>query len=120
VRASTYHTHFPRRRSVIPSCLVGIVRWGCEVDSLYLKTRLSLEDFRLRSVEAITKFWAVVFLALAFLQVQKEKRGYRTLGDALAAHRHLNLHQLFKEVIRQVSRHKSIPPLCMRLLAAVA
>jgi hypothetical protein len=96
------------------------LRWGCEVDYLYLKTRLGLEDFRLRSMEAITKFWAVVFLALAFLQVQKEKRGYRTLSDALAAHRQWHLRQFFMEVIRQVSRHKSIPPLCMRLLAAVA
>jgi len=104
-------------QEILPSYAL---RWGCEVDYLYLKTRLGLEDFRLRSVEAITKFWAVVFLALAFLQVQKEKRGYRTLSDALAAHRQWHLHQLFMEVIRQVSRHKSIPPLCMRLLAAVA
>jgi len=30
-------------------------RWSCEVDYLYLKGRLGLEDFRLRSVEGITK-----------------------------------------------------------------
>ncbi|MDR7434566.1 MAG: transposase [Armatimonadota bacterium] len=96
------------------------LRWGCEVDYLYLKTRLGLEDFRLRSVEAITKYWAVVFLALAFLQVRKEKGGYRTLSDALAAHRQWHLHQFFKEVIRQALRHKSVPPMFTRFLAEAA
>lgn len=56
-------------------------RWGCEVDYLYLKTRLGLEDFRLRSVEGIAKYIAVVFLVLAFLQAQRIRGRHRTLSD---------------------------------------
>ena len=43
-------------------------RWGCETDNVYLKSRLGLGDFRVRSYEAVDKFVAVVLLALAYLQ----------------------------------------------------
>ena len=43
-------------------------RWPCEVANLYLKTRLGLADFRLRSFEATEKYFVVSWLALAFLE----------------------------------------------------
>jgi hypothetical protein len=42
-------------------------RWQTEVDNWWLKERLGLADFRLRSVEAIAKWHALVFAAYAFL-----------------------------------------------------
>jgi hypothetical protein len=43
-------------------------RWPCEVANLYLKTQLGLGDFRMRSFEAIDKYHATCWLALAFLE----------------------------------------------------
>ena len=43
-------------------------RWPIEVDNFYVKQHLGLADFRVQSYEATEKWFAVVFLALAFLQ----------------------------------------------------
>ena len=43
-------------------------RWPIEVDNFYVKQQLGLADFRVQSYEATEKWFAVVFLALAFLQ----------------------------------------------------
>ena len=62
-------------------------RWFTEVDNFYLKTRLGIADYQLQSFEAIEKFHALVFLALAYVQ-------YR-LVQSKAAHHQLpqTLHQ---------------------------
>jgi hypothetical protein len=96
------------------------LRWGCEVDYLYLKTRLGLEDFRLRSVEGITKYITVVFLALAFLQTQQVRGNYRTLSDTLAVHREAHQRQLLKEVVRHALRHQSPERVFKRFLREAA
>jgi hypothetical protein len=51
-------------------------RWGQEVDYWYAKLQLGLGDFRLRSHEAISKWYAVVYLVLVYLYWQK----YETKG----------------------------------------
>lgn len=43
-------------------------RWAVEVDNLYLKHALGLGDFRLQSFEAIEKWFAVVVLAINYLE----------------------------------------------------
>lgn len=43
-------------------------RWFTEVDNFYLKTRLGIADYQLQSFEAIEKFHALVFMALAYVQ----------------------------------------------------
>lgn len=95
-------------------------RWGCEVDYLYLKTRLGLEDFRLRFVEGIAKYIAVVFLVLAFLQTQQIRGRHRTLSDAMAAHRQAHLRRLVTEVVHQALRHGSPEPVLKRFLREAA
>jgi hypothetical protein len=45
-------------------------RWPQEVDFWYLKQRLGLGDFRVQAYEAITKWYAVEYLALTFLTWQ--------------------------------------------------
>lgn len=95
-------------------------RWGCEVDYLYLKTRLGLEDFRLRSVEGIAKYIAVVFLTLAFLQHQQHRGRHRTLSETLAAHRHTQLRRLVREVVHSALEHGSPEPVFRRFLREAA
>src|SRR6185503_16918946 len=46
-------------------------RWSQEVDYWYVKLQLGLGDFRLRKHEAISKWYAVVYLVLVYLYWQK-------------------------------------------------
>ena len=95
-------------------------RWGCEVDYLYLKTRLGLEDFRLRSVDGIAKYIAVVFLALAFLQTQEVRNRHRALSETLAAHRQAYLRRLLTEVVRHTLQHGAPEPVLKPFLREAA
>jgi hypothetical protein len=65
-------------------------RWPVEVDHLYLKVRLGLGDFRLRSYEGISKYFDLVGLTLAYLywrKVEEQKADIKTLSDVIALHR---------------------------------
>jgi len=65
-------------------------RWAVEVDHLYLKVRLGLGDFRLRSYEGITKYFDLVCLTLAYLywrKVEENEAEVKTLSDVIARHR---------------------------------
>lgn len=65
-------------------------RWPVEVDHLYLKVRLGLGDFRLRSYEGIAKYFDLVGLTLAYLhwrKVEEQKADLKTLSDVIALHR---------------------------------
>ncbi|MDZ7403033.1 MAG: hypothetical protein ONB41_02835, partial [candidate division KSB1 bacterium] len=66
-------------------------RWAVEVDHLYLKVRLGLSDFRLRSYEGVTKYFDLVGLTLAYLhwrKVEDQEANAKTLSDVIAQHRH--------------------------------
>jgi hypothetical protein len=45
-------------------------RWLCETDNFLLKERLGLADFRLHAVEAVQRWFALVFAAYAFVRVR--------------------------------------------------
>lgn len=65
-------------------------RWAVEVDHLYLKVRLGLGDFRLRSYEGITKYFDLVGLTLAYLywrKVEDQEAGAKTVSDVITQHR---------------------------------
>lgn len=65
-------------------------RWAVEVDHLYLKVRLGLGDFRLRSYEGITKYFELVGLTLAYLywrKVEDKETQFKTVSDVIAQHR---------------------------------
>jgi hypothetical protein len=109
-----------RRLTAQEILILYALRWGCEVDYLYLKTRLGLEDFRLRSVEGIAKYIAVVFLALAFLQRQQVRGNHPTLSETLAAHRAVHQRQLLKAVVRHALRHRVAEPVFKRFLREAA
>ena len=66
-------------------------RWPIEVDNFYVKQHLGWTDFRGQSYEATEKWFAVVFVALAFLQwrlnhAPSEER-LRSLADVVRQHR---------------------------------
>jgi hypothetical protein len=66
-------------------------RWPCEVANLYLKTRLGLGDFRMRSFESIEKFFVLSWLALAFLEWRlaiTQQPQTKTLADVIRQQRH--------------------------------
>jgi hypothetical protein len=64
-------------------------RWPCEVANFYLKTRLGLSDFRLRSFEAIEKYHAVCWFALAFLEwrLATNRARFKNLADVIRQER---------------------------------
>jgi len=62
-------------------------RWAIEVDYLYLKTRLGLGDFRVRSMEGIERYFMLTFLTLAYLARRKAEEGASSLSEVIALHR---------------------------------
>ena len=74
-------------------------RWPCEVANLYLKTRLGLGDFRLRSFESIEKFFVLTWLALAFLEwrlATAPQPQAKTLADVIRLQRHEHARQTLR------------------------
>jgi hypothetical protein len=67
-------------------------RWPIEVDNFYVKQHLGLADFRVQSYEATEKWFALVFLALVFLQWRlnhaASKERLRSLADVVRQHRY--------------------------------
>lgn len=58
------------------------LRWSQEVDYWFAKLRLGLADFRLQSLEATEKWYAVVYLVLAYLywqQYESQEREQRAM-----------------------------------------
>jgi transposase len=64
-------------------------RWPVEVDNLYLKEALGLGDFRLQSFEAIERWFAVVTLAMNYLQ-------YEQIQAYLVTHQVVSLAELIR------------------------
>jgi hypothetical protein len=88
-------------------------RWAVEVDNLYLKNALGLGDFRLRSFEAIEKWFAVVVLAINYLQYRMalaySKHTPRTsLADFIRLHRLEHFQDLLRSVLRPYAQPQQI------------
>jgi hypothetical protein len=65
-------------------------RWSCETVNFYLKTQLGLQDFRVRSFEAVDKYIVVVPLAWAYVEQRfalERSPQVRTYGDIVRRHR---------------------------------
>lgn len=105
-------------------------RWPTEVDNFYLKTRLGIADYQLQAFEAIEKFHAVVFLALAYLQyrlVQALAAQYqtgqpvphdqpKTLADVIRLHRAEHDIQLLKAAAQLALQCGSIVPVLSKFV----
>jgi len=84
-------------------------RWPVEVDNLYLKQVLGLGDFRLQSFEAIQKWFAVVTLALNYLQytamlAYQPKRPLPSLADCRRQHQHAHFQALLRLLVTEIKK----------------
>jgi hypothetical protein len=98
-------------------------RWPCEVDNFYLKTRLGLGDFRVRSYEAGNKWFAIVLLAFAYLEFRlNEEKGdkIKSLADVIRSHRKEHARELLVEACRQAIELGATQPVLQRFLGEEA
>jgi hypothetical protein len=94
-------------------------RWPVEVDNFYLKEALGLGDFRLQSYAAIQKWFAVVVLAMNYLQFQAAALYEQTLtlytpADLIRQHRLGHLQTLLRTVMSEAIQTGK----CEELIAA--
>ena|SRR5690554_3563014 len=94
-----------------------------EVDNLYLKEALGLGDFRLQSFEATEKWFAVVVLAMNYLQYQAavaylQTRSVCSLTDIIRQHRLAHWRQFLRKALTQLLRSRNIDATIESLLPA--
>lgn len=84
-----------------------------EVDNIYLKEGLGLGDFRLQSFEAAEKWFAVVVLAINYLQFQAaqaylKSRTRQPLADFIRHHRLKHLQFLLRTVFKEARQSQDV------------
>jgi len=96
-------------------------RWQSEIDHLYLKTRLGLGDFRLRKAEGITKYLALVLLALAYLQYRLARDDQlKNISGTIFKHRQEHLQLFLKEVCKMTLEKGSAESVLERFMPKAA
>jgi len=95
-------------------------RWPIEVDNFYVKQHLGLADFRVQSYEATEKWFAVVFLALAFVQwrvnhAPAEER-LRSVADVVRQHRYEHARTLLETACQEAAKLTDYLPVFKRFL----
>ncbi|GIV84398.1 MAG: hypothetical protein KatS3mg052_1405 [Candidatus Roseilinea sp.] len=94
-------------------------RWQAETDCCLLKQRLGLANFRLRSVEAVLRWFALVFVAYAFIRARIAERRLKqpdppalSFQDVIAEQERWHLERLIvfaaDGAILPASRHRSV------------
>ena len=98
-------------------------RWSVEVDNLYLKNALGLGDFRLQSFEAIEKWFAVVVLAINYLQYRmalaySASHSKATLADFIRLHRLEHFQYLLRSVLKPFAQPQQIETCLQQVFTA--
>jgi hypothetical protein len=88
-------------------------RWPVEVDNTYLKNALGLGDFRLQSFEATQKWFAVVLLAINYLQYRmalayNQNLPKASLADFIRQHRLNHFQTLLRTVLQPFAQPQQI------------
>ena len=96
-------------------------RWPVEVDNIYLKEGLGLGDFRLQRFEAAEKWFAVVVLAINYLQFQAAQAYLRfhtrqPLADFIRQHRLGHLQVLLRTVIEEARQSQEVDAILEKFL----
>jgi hypothetical protein len=96
-------------------------RWPVEVDNLYLKEALGLGDFRLHSFEAIERWFAVVTLAMNYLQYEQIQDYLQThqrvsLAEIIRRHRLGHFQALLRRVVAEVLRTGQVEEVIQQFL----
>ncbi len=84
-------------------------RWSVEVDNLNLKEVLGLGDFRLQSFEAIQKWFAVVTLAINYLQytamlAYRPKQLLPSLAECKRQHQQAHVDGLLRRLVAEIKK----------------
>jgi len=84
-------------------------RWPVEVDNLNLKEVLGLGDFRLQSLEAIQKWFAVVTLAINYLQytamlAYRPKHPLPSLAECKRNHQQAHLDTFLRRLVTEIKK----------------
>jgi Transposase DDE domain len=95
-------------------------RWPIEVDNFYVKQHLGLVDFRVQSYEATEKWFAVVFVALVFLQwrlhhAPTEER-LRSVAEVVRQHRYEHARTLLETACQEAAKLTDYLPVFKRFL----
>jgi hypothetical protein len=95
-------------------------RWPIEVDNFYVKQHLGLADFRVQSYEATEKWFAIVFLALVFLQWRlnhaSSKERLRSLADVVRQHRYEHARTFVEVICQEAVQLSDYLPVLQRFL----
>jgi hypothetical protein len=98
-------------------------RWSQEVDYWYVKLQLGLGDFRLQRYEAIAKWYAVVYLVLAYLYwlsyEDAQATGHTTsLSEVLARIRQRHQREVLRAACEEVANGTPVDEVLERYLGA--
>jgi hypothetical protein len=100
-------------------------RWPVEVDNFYLKDVLGLGDFRLQSFEAAEKWFALVVLAINYLQFQAAQAYLAAhtclpLADFIRQHRLEHLQVLLRTVVEEACQSQDVDAILAKYLPAAS
>lgn len=96
------------RLSVKEALMLYGKRWDIEVDYLYLKDRLGLGDFRVRSLGAIRRYFLLNFFLLSYLLWRKVEEGEASVADVIDKHRREQNEQLLRAFGKRVLESHSV------------
>jgi hypothetical protein len=88
-------------------------RWSCEVDNFYLKTRLGLADFRVRSYEAVDSYMVIVQLAWGYVErrfIQERSARVKCYGDIIRRHQEEHAREWLTGALKMALETGAIEP----------
>jgi hypothetical protein len=94
-------------------------RWSCEVVNFYTKTKLGLEDFRLRSYEAVDRYLVAVHLAWSYVEqrfVKERGPQLKCYGDLIRRHREEHAEAWLEAAVRMAQDGASLDLVLQRFL----
>jgi hypothetical protein len=118
-KSSAYFLSTDLTRSVYQTLQGYGGRWSCEVDNFYLKTRLGLADFRVRSYEAVDKYMVVVHLAWGYIErrfIQERAAKVKCYGDIIRRHQEEHAREWLTGALQMVLETGAIEPVLQRFL----
>src|SRR4029450_12874585 len=94
-------------------------RWSCAVDHFYLKTRLGLADFRVRSYEAVDRYMVVVHLAWGYIErrfIQERAAKVQCYGHITRRNQEEHAREGLTGALQMVLETGAIEPVLQRFL----